>query len=202
MLHDQKRRLRPVRSFAVLVNLLLAVLVSACHSGSTAASSTSAPASVSASASASASSTISAAAADGGCPTSNTTTFAKTKFVLHVGLAAGTFHRYIYKPFQAGSFRSGAHGRITALLKAGATALLDEHEVRKAIQDVKASPALCKVLIAPLTALDSKFLAIKSKIAGGDTSGLGDANSSVASVSSLSAQGGAPITESTDESQG
>ncbi len=165
-------------------------------SGSTAASSTSAPAS------AGASSTISAAAANGGCPTSNTTPFAKTKFVLHVGLAAGTFHRYIYKPFQAGSFRSGAHGRITALLKAGATALFDEHEVRKAIQDVKASPALCKVLIAPLTALDSKFLAIKSQIAGGDTSGLADANSSVASVSSLSAQGGAPITESTDESQG
>lgn len=196
MLHDQKRRQRPVRSFAVLANLLLlAVLVSACHSGSTAASSTSAPASVSAS------STISAAAS-GGCPTSNTTPFAKTKFVLHVGLAAGTFHRYIYKPFQAGSFRSGAHGRITALLKAGATALFAEHEVRKAIQDVKASPALCKVLIAPLTALDSKFLAIKSQIAGGDTSGLADANSSVASVSSLSAQGGAPITESTDESQG
>jgi len=39
----------------------------------------------------------------GGCPTSNTKSFAKSKFVLHVGLAAGTFHRYLYKPFKAGT---------------------------------------------------------------------------------------------------
>ncbi len=196
-MHDHETRKRALRRFAILANLLLLVaLASACHSSSTAASSTSAPASVSAS------STVSTATASGGCPASNTTTFAKTKFVLHVGLAAGTFHRYIYKPFRAGGFRSGAHGRIRALLKAGATALFDEHEVRKAIQDVKASPALCKVLIAPLSALDSKFEAIKAKISGGDTGGLADANNAVAAVSSRSAQGGAPITESTDESQG
>jgi hypothetical protein len=197
MSDNQKKRKRAVRGFAILANLLLLViLVSACHSGSSAASSTSAPAS------ASATGTTSAAAASAGCPASNTTPFAKTKFVLHVGLAAGTFHRYIYKPFRAGSFRAGAHGRLRALLKASATALFDEHEVRKAIQDVKASPALCKILIAPLSALDSKFLAIKSNIVSGDTSGLDDANSSLASIASHSAQGGAPITESTDESQG
>ena len=58
-----------------------------------------------------------------GCPTSNMTSFAKTKFVLHSGLAFGAFHRYIYKPYQAGTFKSGAHGRILILVKAGTAAL-------------------------------------------------------------------------------
>ena len=45
--------------------------------------------------------------------------FAKTKFVLHMGLAFGAFHRYVYKPWKSGSFSSGAKGRVKAILKAG-----------------------------------------------------------------------------------
>lgn len=136
------------------------------------------------------------------CPATNTTNFAKSKFVLHVGLAAGTFHRYLYKPFKAGTFHKGASGRVSALLKGGATALFDEHEIRLAIADVKASPALCKVLIAPLSAAADKFGAMKSKLTGGDTSSLDNANSDLASMRSTSAKDGAPITESTDENAG
>lgn len=58
------------------------------------------------------------------CPTSNTRSFAKTRFVGDVGLAIGTFHRYLWKPYQAGSFKKGANGRIKALLKGGATVAL------------------------------------------------------------------------------
>lgn len=136
------------------------------------------------------------------CPASNTTNFAKSKFVLHVGLAAGTFHRYLYKPFKAGTFHKGASGRVSGLIKGGATALFDEHEIRLAIADVKASPALCKVLIAPLSAAADKFGAMKSKLTGGDTSSLDNANSSLSSISSTSAKDGAPITERTDQSAG
>src|SRR4030088_2328381 len=53
--------------------------------------------------------------------------FAKTKVVLHMGLAFGAFHRYIYKPLRAGAFKSGAAGRVKALLKAGAAALFAVH---------------------------------------------------------------------------
>ena len=146
----------------------------------------------------------SAVAGSGGttCPTSNTTNFAKSKFVLHVGLAAGTFHRYLYKPFKAGTFHKGASGRVSSLIKGGATALFDEHELRLAIADVKASPTLCKVLIAPLSNVADKFGAMKSKLTGGDTSSLDSANSDLASISSTSAKDGAPITESTNESAG
>jgi hypothetical protein len=61
--------------------------------------------------------------------------FAKTKFVLHLGLAFGAFHRYIYRPYVAGSFNSGAGGRTKALLKAGAAALYAVHELKTARED-------------------------------------------------------------------
>ena len=138
----------------------------------------------------------------GGCPTSNTKSFAKSKFVLHVGLAAGTFHRYLYKPFKAGTFHKGASGRISGLVKGGATALFDEHEIRQAITDVKANPTLCKVLIAPLSEVADKFTAMKSKVTAGDTTSLDTVNSSLSSISSTSAKDGAPITERTDQSAG
>jgi len=143
-----------------------------------------------------------ATASAGGCPTSNTKSFAKSKFVLHVGLAAGTFHRYLYKPFKAGTFHKGASGRISGLVKGGATALFDEHEIRQAITDVKANPTLCKVLIAPLSEVADKFTAMKSKVPAGDTTSLDTVNSSLSSISSTSAKDGAPITERTDQSAG
>jgi hypothetical protein len=61
--------------------------------------------------------------------------FAKTKFVVHVGLAFGAFHRYIFKPFRAGAFRAGAQGRLKALFKGGTAALFAVHELRTAHED-------------------------------------------------------------------
>ena len=136
------------------------------------------------------------------CPTSNTTAFAKTKFVLHAGLAFGTFHRYIYKPFEAGSFSKGAHGRLVAFVKAGATALFIKREIRLATTDVKANPTLCKAIAAPLSRLGDTVGSAVSKLKGGDASGVTDANSQIASITSNSSAGGAPITERTDESAG
>ena len=58
--------------------------------------------------------------------------FAKTKFLLHSGIAVGAFQRYIFKPYRAGAFKKGAPGRRKALLKAGATAVLVGHELKLA----------------------------------------------------------------------
>jgi hypothetical protein len=60
---------------------------------------------------------------------------AKTKFVLHAGLAVGAFHRYILKPYQAGAFRKGTPGRTKALVKAGTAALFAYHELKVARTD-------------------------------------------------------------------
>lgn len=61
--------------------------------------------------------------------------FARTKFLLHTGLAFGAFHRYILKPYRAGSFRSGAPGRTKALAKAAAAGVFAYHELKVARTD-------------------------------------------------------------------
>jgi hypothetical protein len=180
---------------------VVALVLSGCSKSSTTAAS---PTTTGATASTSTATTGSGSAtpSDTSCPTSNTVAFAKTKFVTHVGLAAGTFHRWLYKPYKDGKFQKGAGGRTLALVKAGATALFDVHEVKKAVDDVKANPTLCKVLVKPLGTLSDKMQAVYNKIKGGDTSGLDDAETAVTAVTGLSATGGVPITESTDESKG
>jgi hypothetical protein len=72
--------------------------------------------------------------------------FAKTKFVLHAGLAFGAIHRYIYKPLRAGALHSGAPGRVKVLLKGAAAAAFAVHELRLAHDD-----ALSSNLLRPLT---------------------------------------------------
>ena len=58
--------------------------------------------------------------------------FAKTKFLLHSGLAFGAFHRYILKPYRAGAFRKGAPGRTKALAKAAVASVFAVHELKLA----------------------------------------------------------------------
>jgi hypothetical protein len=84
--------------------------------------------------------------------------FAKTKFVLHAGLAFGAFHRYIYKPLRAGALNSGARGRIKVLLKGAAAAIFAVHELRLAHDD-----ALSSDLLRPLT---NKVDGLSSKLTG------------------------------------
>lgn len=58
--------------------------------------------------------------------------FAKTKFVLHTGLAIGAFRRWVYKPWKAGTFKKGANGRTAALVKAAAAGAFTANELRLA----------------------------------------------------------------------
>ena len=73
--------------------------------------------------------------------------FAKTKFVLHAGLAFGAFHRYIYKPFRSGGFTPALKHKL-AIVKAGAAALFAYHEIKIALVDAQSSATLSK-LVSP-----------------------------------------------------
>ncbi len=143
-----------------------------------------------------------ASTAAAGCPTSNTTNFAKSKFVLHTGLAFGAFHRYLYKPFQAGTFKSGAHGRITAFVKAGAAALFIKREVRLASEDVQANPTLCKTIGRPLQAIGDQVSSVVDKLKSGDTSGIGVLEGLVQTVKSKASSAGTTIQEDSNASLG
>lgn len=132
------------------------------------------------------------------CPTSNTKAFAKTRFVTDVGLAAGTFHRYIYKPYQAGTFTKGAKGRTTAMIKAGTVALVDAKLVENAYKNVQASPALCKALIEPLGKLKDSMGSLKSEIAAGNTASIASIGSVISDLEGKASSNGATITENQD----
>ena len=121
----------------------------------------------------------------------------KTKFVLHMGLAFGAFHRYIYKPYKAGSFQSGAPRRIRTFLKAAGSAAVVVHELRIAKADAEADPTLCK-LVAPLDSLDSKLGELTGRLKGNPTdpaAAIESANGAVDGVQQQATQLGAVITD-------
>lgn len=105
------------------------------------------------------------------CPTSNAKVFAKTRFVLHTGEGFGAFHRHLYKPYKAGSFASGSSGRIKNFVKAGLAALFIKRQIRLASEDVKANPALCNAIAAPLARIGNSIDGPIRKLKGGDRPG-------------------------------
>jgi hypothetical protein len=172
------------RSLVLVVSLTLVVLLAAgCKSSS-----------VGATGSGPSSSIASASAVPTSCP-SEASGFAKTKFVTHAALGFGAFHRYIYKPYRAGTFRSGAHGRITAFIKAGLAALFIKREVRLAGDAARNSPALCKLILAPLRTVSESVQAAVSKLKQGDASGVGAIQGAVSQVESRASSQGTTITE-------
>jgi hypothetical protein len=148
---------------------------------------------------------VAAAAAIAGCGSSSTTTtttptgsvqvncqiaFAKTKFILHTGIALGAFHRYVYKPYRAGAFKKGAPGRKKALLKAGASALLAYHELKVADQDAKCDGPALKKLASPLAQALAALSSLKSAIGTGNLAGIGSAGALLDSLVAKAAQNG------------
>jgi hypothetical protein len=173
------------RWLVLVVSLTLAVLLAAgCKSSSTTA----------AGSGASATSVASASVAPTACPT-QATGFAKTRFLAHAALGFGAFHRYIYAPYRAGAFRSGAHGRLTALVKAGLAALFVKREVRLAFAAAQDSPALCKLIVAPLRTVSETVQAAVSRLEQGDASGVGAIQSAISQAKSQAASQGANIVE-------
>lgn len=80
--------------------------------------------------------------------------FDKTRFVLHMGFAYFAFHHWVYKPFKAGDFASGAHPRLLNLGKAALAVLFTVHELKKSYKIAHDShSATLHAIIAPLGAL-------------------------------------------------
>ena len=129
--------------------------------------------------------------------TTGTTKLAKTKFVLHAGLAFGAFHRWIYKPIKSGELTHPLSHKLTAV-KAAVAAAFVYHELKLALSDAQSDPTLSK-LVSPITALQTKIKDLGSSVKGGNAATVEQqvtqANDSVGSISSQSASSGQPITE-------
>ncbi len=175
---------------ALSLSLVVFLAVGCKSSATNAAAGNSSATSASTSSTSAASPTVAATA----CP-AQASDFAKTKFLTHAALGFGAFHRYIYKPYRAGTFRSGAHGRLTAFIKAGLAALFIKREIRLAAAAAQNSPALCKLILAPLRTVSETIQADVDKLKGGDASGISAVQGAVSQVESSASNQGASIAE-------
>jgi hypothetical protein len=134
------------------------------------------------------------------CPTKGTESFSKARFVLKVGLAAGAFHQWIWKPYQEGGFKEGADGRTANLVKAGLAAGFAAKQVKDAAENVKNDPELCSALGQPLAQLTGVLDGLQGSITRGDFSSLASAEALISSVLGKSEAEGVKIVEQVPES--
>ena len=125
---------------------------------------------------------------------------AKTKFVLHAGLAFGAFHRWIWKPAKSGELRHPFSHPLTAA-KAALAATFVYHELKLALADAQSDPTLSK-LVAPITALQNRIHGLSGSVksSGANPSDATGLDSAVSSIKGQAASAGQPITEQTPSS--
>ncbi|WP_067487888.1 hypothetical protein [Actinomadura hibisca] len=136
------------------------------------------------------------------CPSEQTKKFAKTRFTADAGLAFGAFHRWIYKPYQAGTFNKDAEGRTKAFVKAGAAAAFAANRLNAARKMVNADPKLCGALKKPLDSLTNSLGGMVDKLKSGDINPaeIGAVGGAIDSFKSDASKNGAGITERTPPS--
>jgi len=137
------------------------------------------------------------------CTQVGTKHFAKTRFLLHAGLGIGAFRHFVYTPFKAGKFKSGAQGRVKAMIIAGAAALFTYHELKTAKKFAEANKTLCK-LVAPIDKLTAALPGLGSGLKSGklNDAGINGAAQNVASFKGSATRLGTPITERVPPSVG
>lgn len=184
------------RKLSVILIIALLAFTAACSSTSSTVSN--------AAANATGSNVAAASATPSACPTSNTKSFAKTRFVADIALAGGAFKRYIYTPAKDGKFKKGADGKTTALIKAAAAGAFTLNRLNAAKNAAEANPTLCKVLAEPI----AKFSAAVSALIGKAKGGLGSINpgdvtsggSYLSDLHDAAANGGAAFTDNQNTS--
>jgi hypothetical protein len=137
------------------------------------------------------------------CSQVGTKKFAKTRFLLHAGLGLGAFKKFVYDPFKAGKFKSGASGRVKSVVIAGVAALFAYHELKLAKGFAEADKTLCK-LVAPLDKLTGSMSSLGGGLKSGkvDETSINGVSRQVASVKGSASSLGAPITERAPPSVG
>ena len=178
-----------LRTMAVALSIALFAFVAGCSSSP----------STSPAANGTSTSTATAGTYAAPCPTKATKHFAKTRFVLDVGLAAGAFRKWIYNPWKAGTFHKGANGRVAAMVKAGVAGVFVVSRLHAAKTLAQSDPLLCKVMIAPINKFTASVQGLvgKSKAGTLDPADVASSSSSLDQLKSASSGAGAPVTEQT-----
>ncbi|MGW3357314.1 hypothetical protein ACWDFL_18115 [Streptomyces bungoensis] len=118
--------------------------------------------------------------------------FAKTRFVLNAGLAAGATYEWIVKPWKAGKFKKGAHGRKTSLVKAGLAGVFTYNRLKAAQKNAQGDPTLARAL-APLSAGIAALKSLPAKLRSGDQNAAASFDDVINKVKDAGKQAGAPV---------
>ncbi len=102
----------------------------------------------------------------GTCTEAGTRKIPKTRLLADLGLTYGAFHRYLYKPYKAGSFHKGADGRTKAIIKAGLASAAIIKLLSNASKNAAADPTLCK-FVPNINGIKASLAGLVSKIKGG-----------------------------------
>ena len=95
----------------------------------------------------------------------------KTRFIAHLGIAYFVFHHWILKPYEQGSFASGAPHRTASLVKGGVALLFAVHEVHQAEKVAAHSKdPLLQKLNAGALALAGTFASVADRMKHGQFS--------------------------------
>ena len=129
----------------------------------------------------------------------------KTRFAADMGLAFFAFRHWVYTPYKAGAFQSGAPGRTKTLIKGGAALLFAVNRVKRAdtIAHNSKSPLLHK-LVAPLDALQNEYTTLGQKMKGGDfdPAQVERTNGHLGDIGAGASAAGAPIKEKAEDIPG
>jgi hypothetical protein len=102
----------------------------------------------------------------GSCAGAGTRRIPKTRLLADLGLIYGAFHRYIYRPYQAGAFRHGARGRTRALVKAGLASAAIVKLLSNARKNAAADPTLCR-FVPNIDHIKASMGNLTNKVRGG-----------------------------------
>ncbi|MFF7978807.1 hypothetical protein ACFZDK_06705 [Streptomyces sp. NPDC007901] len=119
--------------------------------------------------------------------------FAKTRFVANASLAAGATYQWIVKPWKAGKFKKGAHGRTFALIKAGTAGAFAYNRLKAAKKNAEGDPLLAKA-IAPLSAGIDALKDLPSKLRKGDGNAANSFDDTINQVKEAGQSAGATVT--------
>jgi hypothetical protein len=100
------------------------------------------------------------------CAKVGTRKFPKARILANLGLAYGAFHRYLYRPYKAGSFSKGAKGRTKAIIKAGLAAAVIVKLLSNASKNAAADPTLCK-FVPSIDNIKARLGSLGGKVKGG-----------------------------------
>jgi hypothetical protein len=179
-----------IRKLSIILVIALLAFTAACSSSSSTVNS------------ASGTGNVAASATPGTCPTANTKSFAKTKFVADVALAGGAFKRYIYSPAKAGQFNKGANGKTLALVKAAAAGAFTVNRLDAAKNAAEANPTLCKLIVAPVAKFSASVSGLVHQAKSGsiNPSDVTSGNDFLDELHGAASQGGAAFTDNTNTS--